>query len=406
VPHKHPPVKLTDLVVKHAKPRPGEIRSEFFDAVLPAFVLRVSRTGAKSYACYYRIYGRLIRFTIGNVKKIGLADARQRARDAFAAADQGIDMAAQKRAHRGATAPLGRSVEDQAREFIKRHVEGQRTAAETKASIERDIIGTWGSRHVRSIMKADVVELLDKIQDAGHLRARNKRLALVSRFWHWMIGRGVVDINPAIGIAKLKEAEAPRQRVLNDDELRAIWTAVDGMDYPAREFVHLLMLTAVRRDEAATVERGEVDFEAKIWTIPERKFKTGFVHLVPLPDAAVDLFKTLPTLSEPFLLSCSAGKRPLCAYHRVKKDLDRRCGVTGWVFHDLRRTVRTRLSALGVNSDVAELILGHRVGSVVRQVYDRHLFLDERRAALNLWARTLQTIIDNKTGENIVALRR
>jgi integrase len=401
---KHPPRRITDLFVKHAKVRPGESRSEYFDPTLPGFALRVTSTGHKSYTAFYRLGGRLRRFTIGSTAKYKLADARRKAREAFQAADEGMDLAAHKRASRRRATPLPRSFEVQAREFIKRHVEGQRSAKETKASIERDLIGAWSGRIVTDIGKADVIELLDGFQDAGHHRARNRRLQIVRRFYNWLIERGITESNPAAGIKKL--AETRRRRVLSDDELRAIWRAAEGIGYPGGDFVRLLMLTAVRRDEAATVEKADVDLEARAWVIPPAKFKADRAHLMPLADETLALFETMPKFGGPFLLTTTGGKRPIGGFADIKTSIDAASGVSGWVFHDIRRSVRTRLSALGVNADVAELCLGHRVGGAIRQTYDVHQFHDERRAAFDLWARTLRSIIDNRTGENIVAIIR
>jgi integrase len=170
------------------------------------------------------------------------------------------------------------------------------------------------------------------------------------------------------------------------------------------------MLTGQRRDEVATIERPEIDAAGKLWTVPESKYKTDMVHLVPLADHVVNLLDTLPKFEatadepRPFLLTSTNGKRPMANFADVKADIDKRSGVKDWVFHDLRRTMRTRLSQLGVNADVAERVLGHLPGGV-RSIYDRHDFLSEKRNALDLWARTLTAIIENRAGENVRALR-
>src|SRR5262245_60717809 len=99
MPRKRDAKKLTVEFVRKVKP-PASGRNEYFDALLPGFALRVTGNDAKSYCCFYRIGGRLVRYTIGNAFKVNLDDARQRARDAFAAAMRGEDMAAQKKAAR------------------------------------------------------------------------------------------------------------------------------------------------------------------------------------------------------------------------------------------------------------------------------------------------------------------
>jgi integrase len=397
--------KLTVEYVRKVNP-PKSGRAEYFDALLPGFALRVTDNGAKSYCCFYRIGGRLVRYTIGNALKINLDVARQLAREAFEAAARGEDMAAKKKAARLAppVPAMPRLFDAQAREFIKRHVEGQRSAKETTQAIERDLIGAWSGRVVTDIGKADVIEVLDKIQDAGHHRARNRRLQIIRRMFDWFIERGVVQTNPAAGIKKLPEKD--RQRVLTDDELRAIWNAAGEIPEPAGTFVKLLMLTAQRRSEVATIEWSEIDAAAKLWTVPEFKYKTDMVHLVPLARPVLDLLDALPRFNGgPFALSYSNGQRPMVSnFGAVKSELDRLSGVKDWVLHDLRRTVRTNLSKLGINADVAERVLGHLPGGV-RSIYDRHDFLNEKRRALDLWARTLTAIVEKKAGQNVVQMR-
>ena len=84
----------------------------------------------------------------------------------------------------------------------------------------------WSGRLLTDITKADVIELLDKIQDKGHDRARNRRLGTIRKMFNWFMERGVVQSNPAAGIKKLKENK--RQRVLTDEELNNAQIAQPG----------------------------------------------------------------------------------------------------------------------------------------------------------------------------------
>jgi len=80
-----------------------------------------------------------------------------------------------------------------------------------------------------------------------------------------------------------------------------------------------------------------------------------------------------------------------------------------WTLHDLRRTVRSGLSGLRVDgshrigSDIAERVLGHVVGGG-RGIYDRYEYLDEKREALDLWAKRLRDIVEPPL-ENVIELR-
>ena len=74
-----------------------------------------------------------------------------------------------------------------------------------------------------------------------------------------------------------------------------------------------------------------------------------------------------------------------------------------WVIHDIRRTMRTHLSALPVPDLVRELVIGHAKPGL-HKVYDQHAYLDEKRRALELWTARLRAIIDPKSATNVVPM--
>jgi integrase len=153
-----------------------------------------------------------------------------------------------------------------------------------------------------------------------------------------------------------------------------------------------LLLTGQRRDEVAGMRWREIDLKAKLWTIPEERFKSGVSHQVPLVPDMIAILETLPK-SFDHLFSTTQGRKPVSGYSKAKQLLDQRMApATRWTFHDLRRTCRTHLSALRVPDTVAEMVIGHgRKG--LQRVYDQHQFADEMREALGLWAGQLRDIV-------------
>ena len=95
---------------------------------------------------------------------------------------------------------------------------------------------------------------------------------------------------------------------------------------------------------------------------------------------------------------------PWQSHGKFKSALDFKSGVTGWVYHDLRRTVRSRLAEMGVSFEIAERILGHAMTKLER-VYNKHGYQQEKAHALQAWADRLMRIVgDYRTG-NVVELR-
>ena len=96
------------------------------------------------------------------------------------------------------------------------------------------------------------------------------------------------------------------------------------------------------------------------------------------------------------------GKNAINSLSRDKRDFEHACGVTRWTLHDLRRTARSLMSRAGINSDVAELCLGHVIGGV-RGTYDRHSYKAEKRHTFEALAAQIDRIVN--LAPNIVPIR-
>ena len=106
---------------------------------------------------------------------------------------------------------------------------------------------------------------------------------------------------------------------------------------------------------------------------------------------------------------CSeAAKGGYSGWSRSKEALDESAKLAPWTLHDLRRTAATRIADLGVQPHVIEAVLNHASGhkSGVAGIYNRSTYAEEKRAALDLWASHLQTVIAQAGGTNVTKLRR
>lgn len=204
----------------------------------------------------------------------------------------------------------------------------------------------------------------------------------------------------------------PRDRVLNDLEVRALWHVSHDLPWPHGHLYRWLLLTGVRMSEATDAEWGEfhpelrrvlreggqaseLQPEHRLWTIPPERFKSDAAHTVPLTDQMLELLISVPVRGR-YVFSYD-GSNKLWASSKVKHELDRKMLAllrewTGdetltlprWTAHDLRRVVRSNLSALGIADNVAEMVLGHGKKGLQR-IYDQHRYLPEIRAALIAW---------------------
>ena len=386
---------LTQLVVKNAKPR-GR-RYELPDGAraggLAGFALRVGEHGAKSYVLRYRVGGQQRRVTIGNVAVLTLAEARARARVLVDQAKQGIDPAAAKVEQRVHAQNTVRAI---VAEYLERHVRRNlRSAGWIERQLQREVVAAWGDRQIRSIATADVIRLVNGIDDRGAGVMANRILQLLGRLFAWAIGQKVIDANPAAGI-KLLHKEKSRDRVLDDRELAGVWRASSELAWPWSPFVRLAILLGQRRSEIAAMRWQDLDLATGVWQMPAEATKMARSRVLPLPGAAVALLEGLPRVENAgdYVFPGGAGG-PISAFSGMKRDLDRLSGVRGWTLHDLRRTFATGQQRLGARLEVTEQLLGHVSGSRagVVGVYQRHRYEPEQRVALEMWAEHVAEIV-------------
>jgi integrase len=161
----------------------------------------------------------------------------------------------------------------------------------------------------------------------------------------------------------------------------------------------MLILTGQREREVAGMRWSEVDIEKALWTIPSDRMKGGRAHEVPLAPGALGLLRGLPRFTGgEFVFTTTGGVKPVNGFSKAKARMDKLTGVTGWVIHDLRRTMRTHLSALPVQDLVRELIIAHAKPGLHR-VYDQHAYQDEKRRCLGLWEARLLPIMERPQGD-------
>jgi integrase len=370
----------------------------------------VKSGGKKVYIFQYRMGGRNTatkRYTIGEHGALTPDEARKEAERLKGLVRSGKDPAHEKRAiqeaHRRGTAAKN-SVEAVGREFIQRHLSQRKSGAETARILEREVFPKWGAQPIGDIKRSDVLTLLDRIADRGAPYARNRTAATIRKLFNWAIKRGYLEANPAAGVEMIDEQE--RDRFLSDEEIVRVWNACGVVGWPFGPLFRILLLTAQRRDEVAEMRWSELDLNAALWTLPKERAKNNRTHEVPLAPIVAEMLAAVARIDESDLIFTTNGKTPVSGFSQAKRRLDELAGVNDWRLHDLRRTATTGMAKLGVEPHVADRILNHKQGVIrgVAAVYNRHAYLDERRAALNCWADYVLRLV-KPTDAEVVALR-
>lgn len=391
---------LTTRKVATTKP-PKDTPLELPDGVVGGLCLRVTPNGVKGFILSTRINGKLRRKSLGRFPVLTLAQARIEAsklKDGTAAWGNSTDDGPLK-SHGEVT--FG----DVAREYVKRECSKLARGWEVERIIARELLPKWRDRPMAELRRRDAVLRFDALVDAGKPAAAHRLFEIVRRLGRWAVRRDLVEINP-FGDMDPPSVKVMRDRVLSPSEIKAVWEATVSAGFPFGPAVRMLLLTGQRLSEVGGMTRQEIDLGSKVWTIPAARTKSGRAMTVPLSDLAATTLKELPTFTQgDFVFTTTRGERPISGWSKAKSRLDEKAKVTGWRLHDLRRTLRTGLSELGVPRIVAERVLNHAERDKLAETYDRYDYADEKRAALDRWAARIREIV-TPPPENVVKLPR
>lgn len=210
-------------------------------------------------------------------------------------------------------------------------------------------------KQVHQITHEDVVQVLEAIEKPS---ARFHAQKDIKTFFNWCIPR-YIDVSPCVGLKT--ETQPTRNRVLTDDELKAIWQYEHP---PYSDIIKLCILTGQRVGEVTKFNTSWIDSDTI--TIPASVTKNKREHTFPFG-----------TFTAPYLTRYCGNTFSRFSY--AKKQIDNATGITGWTVHDLRRTYSTTMARLSVPLHITELLLNHRSGTIsgVAATYNKYNFLKE-----------------------------
>ncbi len=366
-----PTIILTDITLRNLKPQPGR-RITYLDKGLKGFGVRITETGQKSYVLTFGANRQRVK--LGDVGILKLSDARTKARKILAERQLGV--------HADFTAS---SYQDALEGFL------EAAEARCKPRTYRDYRRLltrhgFGQEKLDDISPKDIEAKLDKLPPAEKAHA----YAALQIFFRSCVRKYLLQRNPMERTERPRNGKS-RDRFLSDDELKAVWGASTGM---FGDIIKLCILTGQRRSEIAQLQWDWV--KGDLITFPSDVTKNKREHSFPVgPLAQAIIEREIRRNDSPYLFPARKTWRQKSsiynAWGKDKPALDKMSGVTGWVIHDLRRTLVSNWAKLGIRQEVTEKYINHVSGTFggIVGVYQRHTYLDEMRAAIALWEKHL-----------------
>lgn len=403
-------LKLDAKTVSALELSGGKAEEFIWDTELDGFGVRLRRRAngdlLRTLIVQYRAGGHTRRPTIGDVDKIKLTKAREAASKILARVVLGHDPQAEKEAKRQQATHTVRTT-------VATYLDAKAPELRpeslriNKLYLTGPYFKTLHPMAITAVSRADVATCIRAIvkNHSGPTAAAARRA--LSALFSWAIADGLLGngANPVDGSHR-PDDPAPREHVISDSELVAIWNACDGDDDFSR-IIRLLILLGSRRQEVGGICWSELDLDVGTWTLPAERSKNRRSHTVTLPPMALAIINAVPRTNRDHLFGDRATG--FTSWSRCKLDLDRRLGQTvkPWRIHDIRRSISTKMNDdVGIEPHHVEAVLnyysGHRSG--ISGIYNKARYTIAIASALCRWSEHMLALVDGRES-NVVSLR-
>jgi integrase len=418
-----PRMNLTDRFVAGVKAETQQI--DYFDEKNPGLGLRVSPGGRKAWTFIFTSPrdGKRARATLGAYPGLSLAGARTRTAEARTMLATGDDprklFGEQAAGFMNVAGLVDVYLADPEKAAL-------RSFDEIARRLRRNVVPVIGALKIAEMRRRDVRNCTDPIVARGSAAEASRVFEDVRAMIRWAVEHEYLDANPIDGMAK-PGGSKPRERCLDDDEIKIVWNALPtaiAKSKTVQRILRLCLITAQRVGEVAGMRLDELNLKTATWLLPGERTKNAEGHSVPLsPQAiaiieeAIEAARGQPGAKTWVFPSGDAGLPAMA----VAKTLGRaqeaseeyptgRLLVPHFTAHDLRRSALTGMAKLGV----APIVLGHVANhlsttkaGVTLQVYSKYTYDKEKRAALELWAeRVAAIVVGDRAAAEVVSINR
>jgi integrase len=297
---------------------------------------------------------------------------------------------------------------------------------EIRRMFEKDVLPIIGHLAVADVRKGHITEITDALLLRGVNRMAKLILSLVRQMFRFAVDRDIIEFDPTASIrkAKIGGKSVERDRVLSEDEIRALFRKLPNANMIASTecAIWIMLSTCCRVGELSKARWEHVDFATKTWLIPDEHSKNGKPHTVYLSDFASRQFERLSEFrdSDTWMFQDRSKTNHVSDKSISKQVNDRqtdhvrsnksqhkdalRLSGGKWTPHDLRRTGATLMGNLGVLPDVIEKCLNHTEQNKMKRVYQRQELRLEQAEAWRRLGNRLE-LLSRMDTDNVVIFK-
>jgi integrase len=398
---------LTATAIRNAKPKAKIYKL----ADSGGLYLLVRPTGGMTWKYDYRLLGRRATYTIGSYPEYSLSEARVAHLEARKFVAEGQNPTAKKTAAVAKSALNQRRFSDYAKDWMQKQNYAASTRKDLVQRLEQNLYPALDKRPVDQFSTRDLLDVLTPVANRGS-RETAKRLAGIMRhIFNELVILGVIDNNPAQGIAELLPTPDHRKKtnfahVTEKGDLQNLLQQIykpSPRQSPVTTFALKLMPLLFLRPYNIRFMRWEyIDFDSGLLTIPGEEMKGAKELQVPLASQALEILRAVQaqTGQYPYVFVTRHGHgKPMsentttAAIKRLINPATKKTYGTGFMTsHGFRHTASTFLNEMGYSPDAIELQLAHESKDRVRATYNKAKLMEERTRMMQEWADYLEEL--------------
>ena len=366
--------------------------------------LQIYTSGSKLWRLRFRFGGKANMMSLGAFPAVSLKEAREKRNQIKKQIAAGINPSLRKKLDRisAASPDTFGAIADEYIANLKANDAADITISKNRWLLE-DLATPIRNRPVSEIVPVELLDILKKIEASGRRDTAHRLRSVMGSVFRLAVAtlRATNDPTYALRGALLKVKVKHRAAITNERELGRFLINLDEyVGWPVLQSAfQFLILTMSRPGDVRGMKRTEVDFDKRLWRIPAARMKMRRPHDVPLSGQALMVLKVVWPLNEENELvfpSLRSHKKPLSenAFNSVLRNMG--YSKDQATAHGFRSTASTILNERGFNADVIEAALAHQDQDEVRRIYNRALYLPERKKLMQDWADLLDSLKKQK----------